>query len=104
MEETVPVSQSSSILGWQRAGLAFVFFADAILSLWAGGVHRFEWLPMTCFGLFWLIFSDRVKREKGEPFLAFLRKPQSIFAYTLLIVGIVGLGYNMYLMYLKHFG
>ena len=104
MKETVPASQSSSISGWKRAGLAFVFFADAVLSLLADGVHQFEWLPMTCFGLFWLVFSDRVKREKGEPFLAFLAKPQSIFAYTLLIVGIVGLGRNMYLMYLKHFG
>ena len=101
MEKTVQASQPRSISDFQRVGLASLFFANAVLSLWADGFHRLEWLPYACLGLGYLTLSAR---KKGEPFLTFLRKPQSILTYALIIVGIAGLGRNMYLIYRKHFG
>jgi hypothetical protein len=100
-ETTVPVSQARPVGGWQRVGLPCLFLVNAALSLWADGFHRFEWLPWACMGVAWLTLSAR---KKGEPFLAFLRKPRNLVTYALLIVGIVGFGRNLYLMYMKHFG
>jgi hypothetical protein len=98
----VPVAQARSVGGWQRVGLTCLFLANAVLSLWADGFHGFEWLPWACMGgLSWMTPSAR---QRGEPFLAFLRKPRSLLTYALLVVGIVGFGRNIYLMYLKHFG
>ena len=101
MEEIVPVSQARSVGGWQQVGLPCLFLANAVLSLWADGFRRFEWLPWASMGLAWLTLSAR---KKGEPFLAFLRKPRSLITYALLMIGIVGFGRNLYLMYMKHFG
>jgi hypothetical protein len=101
MDEMVPVSQARTVGGWQRVGLPCLFLANAVLSLWADGFRRFEWLPWACIGLAGLTLSAR---KNGEPFLAFLRKPRSLATYALLIVGTVGFGRNLYLMYIKHFG
>ena len=101
MQGTVSASQSSSVGAWQRVGLACLFFVCALLSLWTDGFHRFEWLPWASMSMSWLTI---VPRRRGEPFLEFLRKPRNVFTYILLIVGIVGFGRNLYLIYLKHFG
>jgi hypothetical protein len=103
MEGMVPAQQSRSLSGWQRAGLACLLFANAVLSLWADGFHRFEWLPWLCVGLLYASFSETQKRQQGEPFLGFLMKPRTILVFALLIVGIAGFGRNLYLMYEKLF-
>ena len=59
MEEMVPVSQARTVGGWQRVGLPCLFLANAVLSLWADGFRRFEWLPWACIGLAWLTLSAR---------------------------------------------
>jgi hypothetical protein len=100
MEGMIPAPQPRAVRAWQRIGMACLFFFTSILSLWADGFHTFEWLPWACIGLSWLTI---VPRRKDEPFLEFLRKPRSVFTYVLLIVGILGFGRNLYLLYLKHF-
>jgi uncharacterized membrane protein len=100
----VPSQPSLTAPIWQRIALASLFFVNASLSLWADGFHRFQWLPWFCLGLVTVIFSEKHIRQKGEPFLAFLKRPRSIVAYALLVCAVVGLAHNIYLIYIKHFG
>jgi hypothetical protein len=44
-----------------------------------------------------------VNSQRAETFWKLLSKPRGIVMMALLICGIVGFGYNLYVLFLKHF-
>jgi len=103
MQQIVPAppARRRSITQGQRVGLACLFFLNALASRWVGGIHRFDWVPLSCLGVSWLTLSPR---GVGESFQEYIRKPRNVFTCVLMIVGVLGYGRTAYLIYLKHFG
>lgn len=83
-----------------RIGIACLMFAVSLVSMWSYS-HRLEWVPWFCFGLYYLTY---VPREKGEAVRTHFQKPRSIAQMALLLVALAGFGYNLYVLFMKHFG
>jgi hypothetical protein len=71
-----------------RLGLSGLFFLDTVLHMYKHFL-RFEWVPLLCTGLGWLLY---LPRQKGETFVAYLKQPRGFAFLALFIAAMVWFG------------
>ena len=85
---------------WPRTIVAGLLILSAVLEA-RKAFHQFEWVALFCLGLYFLIAAPSKKGEplgSWEPLGSFFNGPRAIASSILLMVAVIGLGYNLYIL------
>lgn len=82
---------------WMRVVMTCLMFAVTAVSMWKG-FRRFEWVSFLCFGLYYMFY---LPRQKGEGFVAYVRKPRAVASLALLVAVVVGAIHNLHYVFMK---
>jgi predicted Zn-dependent protease with MMP-like domain len=82
---------------WARMGMAALMFLCGFLAV-RKGLLQFDWVPWLCFGIFYLY---GVRRQKGEHWGAYFKRPRAIVSSALLAAAVVGFFHSFYVLFTK---